>query len=233
MSLNHSPAIVTDGLVLCLDAANQRSYPGTGTTWSDRSASGYGGTLANGPTFDADNKGSILFDGTDDYVEIDSGNGFYENLTGATWIIWIKFNSFAYTYNQIFETFPSSGINYQLSGLVKNTGKLAFYAYGTGGSQTNYDGVGLHTLTINKWYQLAYVFKAGQKQEGWVNGVLDGSASSVVSSLVSSQDNVRLSSSSFGTRCVDGYYSSVTCYNRALTADEIRRNYEATVGRYI
>jgi len=35
MSLNHSPSIVTDGLVLCLDAANQRSYPKSGTTWSD------------------------------------------------------------------------------------------------------------------------------------------------------------------------------------------------------
>ena len=63
MSLNHSPAIVTDGLVLCLDAANIRSYPKTGTTWSDLAGTN-NGALTNGPTFDAGNGGSIVFDGT-------------------------------------------------------------------------------------------------------------------------------------------------------------------------
>jgi hypothetical protein len=62
------PNIVTDGLVLYLDAANQKSYPGTGTTWNDLSGNGNNGTLVNGPTFNSDNNGSIVFDGVDDYV---------------------------------------------------------------------------------------------------------------------------------------------------------------------
>ena len=66
MGLGHSPRIVTDGLVLCLDAANARSYPGTGTTWTDRSASGYSGTLTNGPTFSTDGGGCFVFDGSND-----------------------------------------------------------------------------------------------------------------------------------------------------------------------
>ena len=73
MSLSHSPLIVRDGLVLCLDAANPRSYPKSGTTWSDL-AGANNGTLTNGPTFDADDKGGIVFDGTNDYVNLGSSS---------------------------------------------------------------------------------------------------------------------------------------------------------------
>ena len=69
MGLTHSPRIVTDGLVLCLDAANAQSYPGTGTTWTDRSTSGNNETLTNGPTFDSANRGAIVFDGSNDRVD--------------------------------------------------------------------------------------------------------------------------------------------------------------------
>ena len=70
MSLFHSPRIVTDGLVLCLDAGNTKSYPGSGTTWTDLSGRRNNGTLTNGPTFDSANGGSIVFDGTNDTVSI-------------------------------------------------------------------------------------------------------------------------------------------------------------------
>ena len=60
MGLAHSPRIVTDGLVLCLDAASKRSYPGTGTTWTDLKG-GNNGTLTNGPTFDTGNGGECSF----------------------------------------------------------------------------------------------------------------------------------------------------------------------------
>ena len=60
--------IVQDGLVLNLDAGVNKSYPRNGTTWYDLSNNG-NGTLTNGPTFDRDNGGSIVFDGTDDYVQ--------------------------------------------------------------------------------------------------------------------------------------------------------------------
>jgi hypothetical protein len=68
MAFFHSPRIVTDGLVLALDAANSLSYPGSGTTWTDLSGKGNNGTLVNGPTFSPTNGGSIVFDGTNDYI---------------------------------------------------------------------------------------------------------------------------------------------------------------------
>jgi hypothetical protein len=68
MALNHSPSIVTNGLVLYLDAANRRSYPGSGTSWFDLSGNNNHGTLTNGPTFSSANGGGIVFDGSNDYV---------------------------------------------------------------------------------------------------------------------------------------------------------------------
>jgi len=69
------PDIVTDGLVLALDAANVKSYPGSGTTWRDLSGNDGNGTLTAGPTFSTDNGGVISFDGSDDAVDI-SGYDF-------------------------------------------------------------------------------------------------------------------------------------------------------------
>jgi hypothetical protein len=81
---------VTDGLVLHLDAGNPASYPGSGTTWTDLSGNNNNGTLINGPTYSSDNGGSIVFDGVNDYVSINtialSGDFsifFCENLQGT------------------------------------------------------------------------------------------------------------------------------------------------------
>ena len=68
MACHGGPDIVEDNLVLYLDAANTKSYPGTGTTWTDLSGNGVTGTLVNGATFNSGNGGYIVFDGANDYV---------------------------------------------------------------------------------------------------------------------------------------------------------------------
>ena len=70
MATNYNPSIVSDGLVLCLDAANTKSYTGSGTTWTDISGEGYDATLTNGPTFNSDYGGNIVFDGNTNGEEI-------------------------------------------------------------------------------------------------------------------------------------------------------------------
>ena len=72
MSLSHSPSIVTTGLVMCLDAANQRSYPGSGTVWTDVSGNGKNGTVTNSPTYSAANGGIFILDGVNDYIALPS-----------------------------------------------------------------------------------------------------------------------------------------------------------------
>lgn len=70
MSFNYSPKIVTDGLVLYLDAANTKSYVSGSTIWNDLSRNNFNGSLINTPTFNSQNSGSILFDGVDEYVNL-------------------------------------------------------------------------------------------------------------------------------------------------------------------
>ena len=89
MPNNYGPRIVTDGLVLCLDAGNSKSYPGSGTAWNDLSRNGNNGTL-NGPTFNSADRGSIVFDGTNDYVSTNYTQPAYTTASSFTWNTWVK-----------------------------------------------------------------------------------------------------------------------------------------------
>ena len=91
MAFQYSPKIITDGLVLALDAANPKSYPDSGTAW-DNLVNRTTGSLQNGATFDSNNFGSIVFDGVNDYVFL--GNNTEYQITGSlTLEAWIKCNS--------------------------------------------------------------------------------------------------------------------------------------------
>ena len=79
MAFNFSPKVVTDGLVLYLDAANPKSIVSGSTIWTDLSRGGNNGTLIGGPTFNSGNGGSIVFDGSNDYVSV-SNNSVFNNL---------------------------------------------------------------------------------------------------------------------------------------------------------
>ena len=90
----HSPRIITNGLVLALDAANVKSYPGSGTVWKDLSGNNNNGTLVNGVGYNSGNLGYLAFDGTYDYVSINypaftsptelSIGGFFRKISGGS-----------------------------------------------------------------------------------------------------------------------------------------------------
>jgi len=84
MALSHSPSIVTDGLVLYLDAANRKSYPGTGTAWGNLTTISSTGTLENNPTYSTVNLGNFSFDGTDDRVLISCNNSTIRTFNSST-----------------------------------------------------------------------------------------------------------------------------------------------------
>ena len=88
MAFNYSPKIVTNGLVLALDAANKKSYPGSGTTWSDLSGNGYTATLLNGTAFSSINFGTFVFDGTNDNASIPYNTNL-DPTSGITFEAWI------------------------------------------------------------------------------------------------------------------------------------------------
>jgi hypothetical protein len=221
MSLNHSPAIVTDGLVLCLDAANQRSYPKSGTTWSDRSANGHDGTLTNGPTFNSANGGSVVFDGSNDYVARPNFIGTTSTFSVCHWIK-LAANQ---TTRTIFSNYTSSNRGW-VTGISDNSQNVVKFYLG--------NGVHLYAssaLDINVWYLVSVTYDNGNPKI-YINETLNNSSSATVvfGPTLYPNDIGRLGD---GRQYFHGSIANVFVYNRALTADEIRQNYEATVGRYI
>ena len=233
MSFVHSPKIVTDALVLALDAGNTKSYPGSGTTWFDKSGNARNGTLTNGPTFSSANGGSIVFDGVDDYTAIP-----YTPILDPTII---SFNSWAYSLNWIAKT-----DNQKIFSKTQSGG----YAFGTSIFTANsiefivYVG-GAYRSTVYPLSSLAL---------GWVNfqGTFDGRYMNlyVNSILVNSYDygslsNITYSNATqliigaepgFGTS-IDGNYfggniALTSIYNRALSSTEVLQNFNALRGRY-
>jgi len=127
MAIHRGPKIITNGLILCLDAASTKSYPGSGTTWFDRSGNGNNGVLTNGPTFSSTNGGSIVFDGTNDYVQV-AGS---VTISTGTFIAWVKRNGNQGPFDGILYSRSTNvtGMNLQSSNQLAYTWNAAANTY--------------------------------------------------------------------------------------------------------
>ena len=231
MSYKYGPSIVTDGLVFYVDAANDKSYPGSGTTWTDL-IGGNNGTLTNGPTFGSGNGGSIVFDGVNDTVE---GTGL-SNGGGA---------STAQSYNFWFkvDTLDVSGLaqglfywtEFEGIGILNGTGELFIQ---TAGDNSIGDFATTPTVSANTWCNVVFNFNQGASYECYVNSVSFGSVatSDTSSEPASSQKWVigsRVVTGSASSDYTNGNIAIVQAYNRALTATEVLQNYNALKNRFV
>jgi uncharacterized delta-60 repeat protein len=114
MGLAHSPSIVTDGLLLYLDAANAKSYPGSGAVFNDLSGNNQTGTLQNGPTFNNSKLGSLLCDGTDDFISFPTTYAL-SNSTGWSLSCWFAPHFSGINVGRISGTFGTTGSSYTIS----------------------------------------------------------------------------------------------------------------------
>ena len=216
--------VVDSNLKLWLDAAQTTSYPGTGTTWTDLSGSGFNGTLTSGPTFSSADGGSIVFDGTDDHVL----TGFIDIISGnnVTVEVWVNCGSSQNQYANILDFNHSNlGFVIQQDSTTLNT---FYFAYHNG---IGYEITPTITLPTNTWCQLVFV-KSGTSTIGYLNSVntvsYTGSAN-----IASTVLNLALGRwLGGGGREFNGKISNTKLYNRALTADEITTNFNALRRRY-
>lgn len=228
MGLSHSPTIVTDGLVLCLDAANSRSYPKSGTTWSDL-AGANNGTLVNmdASNFDESNGGSLVFDGTNEYIDTD-----YEPVfTGDFHISCnVKFNAYI-SYQNIISSTDGGNAN---NGFWLEFGSARGFTIGNNNSSLILTDniVNLQSLSTNTHYNIR-VNRSGSDITLHVNNILcgSGSFSGTVGKVGRNLLISKYSQANFA-RMFSGKIYNLHIYNRALSADEVRRNYLATKGRY-
>ena len=226
MALHHSPKIVTNGLVLALDTANNKSYSGSGTTWSDLSGNGNSGTLVNGVGYNSSNLGSLSFDGGNDYVSILESSTL--NIVTNT----ITFGGWCY---------PTISNKYQHI-LVKNVGELRQYGMwlsvnGTSQIFRNMNGVvSQDNVTIstpwvvNAWNYIMLVYN-GSTIKIYLNGseVFSENASG---NIVTTNSNVNIGGEPTQSFFFNGRIAVGQIYNKALTPSEILQNYNATKSRY-
>ena len=224
MATKYSPKIVTNGLVLSLDAANTKSYPKSGTTWSDLSGNGNTGTLTNGPTFNAANMGSIVFDGSDDYCRVQNFTSM--NVQGpGTVTYWGKFSNLG-----------SSGV-YKTALTITNglgTGALQVGLRDAQGIVWKSGGVTLlsyNTPTLNRITQWTLTFDNSNLQM-YIDGILTNSTTSAVAQTATAADFYLATYSADALEAFSGTIYSSAVYNRVLTASEVLQNYNATKSRF-
>ena len=236
------PHIVTDGLVLSLDAANTKSYQSGSTTWFDRSGRGNNGTLVNGPTFDSANGGYIRCDGTNDFIEV-SDNSLLDFGSGNFTVeYWFRKLTTTVAYGNIW------GPNKWNTGALRGTNEWSLdIGNGTSGNGNIYSftvevgttfystGGSSETLALNTWYQIVGIRNGGSLQT-YIDGVLKQNVSPsgfTSSSVINNVGRVlRINNSNLNQFYTNADNASLRIYNRALTTQEVLQNFDATKGRF-
>lgn len=221
MGINYNPSIVRSGLVLCLDAANSKSYPGTGTSWADmvnlQSFSSSGAPVYN-------SAGYFTFNGTTDYFSNTTLNSFSLNTSTTSYAIYPTYS-------------VSGGQRVNISYRSGNGGRM--YIGTTSGLLFSYydslstPGYSIGAVTANSWNICTVVTDSVNNiLSHYVNGVLAGTVSRTNFNAVTKSD-LFLGYDPGGTsEYFQGRISQVMVYSRVLSAAEILQNYNASRARY-
>jgi hypothetical protein len=236
VAVNYNPRIVTSGLAFCLDAANTKSYPGSGLVWTDISGNGNTGTLTNVPTFSGTNTGCIVFDGTNDYVNIETSTSINSPLASDfSYDIWVYPQVTAYSYPKIFAKgkFGTAQNNLVLGMNLTTTPKSMNVELMVSSSA-------VYPLSINfepyQWYNIVITRSISLgNMSMYANSAL--STSSTISSISANFSNtnpLRIGSTSEGAAAEfsSQRVASFKFYNRALSAAEVAQNFNALRGRF-
>lgn len=230
----NSPPIVTNGLVLSLDAANTKSYPKSGTTWTDLSGNNNTGSLVNGPTFSSDSGGGIVFDGVNDYVVVNNtstinptsaitvASFFNIASVGANYApIMFKQNNYNTFFEQYTLTLNNTAIGFGITGVDRVQKSVIssidyrnknVYAVGTCDTVTDemklyINGVLIQTLSFTSTFDIANtILEIGGTGVLYFGNTFPGWANGKI------------------------YTSQI--YNRALSAQEVLQNYNAAKTRF-
>ena len=228
MGLSHSPSIVTNGLVLCLDAANPKSYPGSGTTWYDLSGNGSHGTLTNGPIYNSDNKGNIIFDGSNDGVGITNTPLLSLNtMTISSWNYSTNFNHNGF----MFEKTTNGSVNTQYSLFFNGNSTIYYRTYGLSTTDLTFGWTGV--IINSNWVNVVATFDGTYKRI-FINGVQQSISTALTGTITQNTTGAAYVGiyGNFAGYPFNGRISQNHIYNRALSAAEIAQNFAAHRGRY-
>ena len=245
MSYNNGPKIVTNGLVLYLDAANNRSIVSGSNTWFDLSRNGYNGTLTNGPTYTSSFGGNIVFDGTNDYSV--SANSIRLGGQNATRTVEIAFylpstltnNGYLLSNNR-----AGGGIGHAL--FKCNTASLSFELNATPGPPYTYtanaSATGFSYIKVNNWNIVSWGMTIGTTTMSckyMINGYIETiNNNSITYSTGNDSPNdkdvdvARWRNYVYSTEYSSCQVATVRVYDRVLSNGEQLQNYHASKGRF-
>ena len=213
--------VVTTGLQLYLDAGNASSYPGTGTAWTDLSVNSRNGTLTNGPTYSATNGGSIVFDGSNDYVQCLGSL----TVTAATFVTWIKRNGSQGQYDGILF---SRGTN--TTGMNFKTSNQLGYHWNDAGNTYNWQS-GL-TIPDATWCMIAVSVTSTAATAYLCQTGGTTTATNTVNHASSLLNDIKIAQDDAGSRFFNGNIAIAQLYNIALSAGQVSTNFEADRARF-
>jgi hypothetical protein len=233
--IHGAPPIVTNGLVLALDAANQKSYVSGSNTWRDLSGFNNNGTLTNGPTFSSDNGGSIVFDGIDDFVSlIYSSDVAFLNRATYTLEVFARAQSTA-SYPGFInrESNPGSGrdgynLIYTEVGLPAGQVNIVAERFTPPSGQLGVSHIVSTTSFFNNWHHIVSIYD-GSNLSLYYDGIFRNSGSST-GNITNTSKALEIA-----TRSGDEYKGNLSVariYNRALSASEVQQNYNAQKSRF-
>jgi hypothetical protein len=217
MGVNYNSSIVTNGLVLCLDAANIKSYSGSGTIWNDLSVSKNIGTLVNSPTY---SNGTLILNGSSQYITVASssawafgGNGTVEQ--------WVYINGNNGSNNRLWDvTNNASALDAYLNGATYNV-----WFHGNTVGVTN-------TIPANQWVNLVVTYTSGTISV-YFNGVSQPLTGTTTGYNITNNGTLYIGQfSGGGNYYLNGSIPIMKIYNRPLSSDEILQNFNAVRGRY-
>lgn len=234
MSNYYGPKIVTDGLVLCLDAASSKSYPGSGSAWFDLSANSADCSLINSPTYITNN--SFSFDGIDEYGSI---TNIPTRSNTVTHEVWVRPTSLTggeggrsclikpQGTNTLSDTHCYIMSNGSVETSLRNSTDNGYEIYSTAAN----------LIAINNWYHIIQtVNRPAGNVRIYINSVLRANNGTSTHNM-SYTGNAQIAQqgtniASIYARRLNGRIAIAKIYNKVLSASEILQNYNATKGRF-
>lgn len=215
MAIAFNSNINRSGLVTCFDAANLKSYPGSGSIWYDVSGNGFNATFSVVPTYSTLNKGYFTFNGTQTATflnPLSSQTQLYQNWTVSAWLS-IDDTASQVLLNLNSGLFPSYGTNNSL--MYLNAGANDYYTYGG-------------DIGALGWKYITFRFRNSDNYRTIFSNAVDISTGG--------PNNTSTPSGNPGTLTLAsnlrGNLARVEIYNRSLTDEEVSQNFNANRGRF-
>ena len=232
IALGGGSSIVTSDLFLHVDAGNDASYSGSGTTWTDLSGNGNNITLSSsGISYDSsDGDGSIVFDGTDGKG---SSSLSIDNIDddGGSLELWCKITDTS-GYRHIAGWRGGNCSFYLL--LLFNDGRVEARADGSGSNVDIVTSDYGTSFWANNWSHIVFTLnRSDNKTRFYLNGSLVATSSSTVGAMGSNTSFELMKTAALSSATAAGKLSQVRVYKgKALSLSEVVQNYDHSKSRY-